>query len=159
MIDLPENGPFGEGELKRLFQEMKALDQARAPGFARMMERIEGQLGEGRGAEAPGPSTASLRGSGPSGARPRWHRLGWAGGLLAAAAVSGLLLARAPTASEAEFEQAVRAFSADPAGGAWRSPTDGLLSLPGQEMLTTLPSIGAPDWPGSMRSSRGRNQL
>ena len=159
MSDAPQNGLPGESELRRLFQEMKALDQARAPDFAGMMERIEGQVAEGLASKPSGPPVASLWRRGWSGARQRRYRLGWAGGLLAAAAVSGILLIRAPAASDAEFERAVRAFSADPAGGAWRSPTDGLLSLPGQEMLTTLPSIGAPDWPGGMRSSTSRNQL
>jgi hypothetical protein len=48
---------------------------------------------------------------------------------------------RSPSPEDA-FERAVRAFENDPALGAWRSPTDGLLDVPGLQLMTTVPSVG-----------------
>jgi hypothetical protein len=134
------------------------MDQARAPEFLAMVERaLDGRAhptGE-RAEAASGPPDSPKAWSiarGPEG-WGRWRRGAAAGGLLAAAAMAGLFLVRSPGVSEAEFERVVRSFATDPAGGAWRSPTDGLLELPGQNMLSTRPSIGTAGWPGGLPAS------
>ena len=158
MSNGPEKGQLGDAELKRLFQEMRALDKARAPSFAGMLDRIQDQGLEGEAIDrGSSPAKEQWGGTWQRDART-WHRLGWAGGLLAAAAVAAILLLPLGNGADARFEHLVREFSSDPAGGAWRSPTDGLLKLPGQAMLTTLPSIGGGDWPGGLGSGSGRNQ-
>jgi hypothetical protein len=126
-------------DLGKLFQELRAEDQAGTPSFANMMARAKedaASLGVGRSSPAGhGRRSRELR------------RLAWGGSLLAAAAAAVLLLLPDSGTTEAEFEMAVRAFSTHPAGGAWRSPTDGLLDLPGSNVLSTLPSVGSPPWP------------
>jgi hypothetical protein len=81
-------------------------------------------------------------------------RLGWAGGLAAAAALVLLLANPRGRASEAAFERAVRAFQTDPALGAWRSPTDVLLDVPGSGLISSLPAIGVERAAVSPRGSR-----
>jgi hypothetical protein len=137
-------------DLRGLFQELREEDQAGAPSFAGMMAR----------AKEDAESLVERRPShGFSGRSRQLRRVAWGGSLLAAAAAAILLLLPKPSITEAEFEMTVRAFSAHPAGGAWRSPTDGLLDLPGSNVLSTLPSIGSPLWPiGSGTTSRP-NQL
>lgn len=154
------DGELGEHDLRDLFQEMKARDRARTPEFRSMMERALGgsrrPAEEGGGTAAssgrPGPSKGWKVASSPEGSW-RWRRGTLAGGLLAAAAMAGLFLVRSPGVSEAEFERVVRSFATDPAGGGWRSPTDGLLELPGQSMLSIRPSIGTAGWPGGLPAS------
>jgi len=150
--DLKKNGEGEERDLRQLFQVMKALDQARTPDFGAMLRRARAR--EGTADPAPREAEGWAPGRGGWGRRWErawgWRRTGWAGGLLAAAAVAGLLLVRSPGTSDAEFERVVRAFTTDPAGGAWRSPTDGLLELPGKKMLSTRPSVGTSGLPGDL---------
>jgi len=152
------NGELEEHDLRELFQDMKAMDQARAPEFRGMVERALDDRVHPTGERAAGASgrpspSEGWRGAGGLSMSRRWRRGTLAGGLLAAAALAGILLARSPGVSEAEFERVVRTFATDPAGGAWRSPTDGLLELPGQNLLSTRPSIGASGWPGGLPAS------
>jgi hypothetical protein len=99
-----------------------------------MMEKAHDQAGETVAAR----QTGRAAGSGRLFARPR---LAWASGALAAAAAAVLMFV-VPDGPDAHFEQVVRAFSTDPAAGQWTSPTDGLLQVPGLELLSTVPSIG-----------------
>jgi hypothetical protein len=87
------------------------------------------------------------------------RRLAWGGSLLAAAAAAFLILLPSRRTSEAEFVQVVQMFSADPASGAWRSPTDALLDLPGNEVLSTIPTIGSKQWILGPSADRRRNEL
>ena len=121
-------------ELEALYEGLRAEEQERAPDFARMMARVHAQVGETPAVEQEGRAVGSKR----LFARPR---LAWASGALAAAAAAVLMLV-IPRGPDAHFEEVVRAFSADPAAGQWTSPTDGLLQVPGLELLSSVPSIG-----------------
>jgi len=85
--------------------------------------------------------------------------LAWGGSLLAAAAAAVLLLVQIPGTSDSEFVQVVQAFSSDPASGAWKSPTDALLDVPGAEILFTVPSIRTSRWLLEPRPNPKRNEL
>jgi len=125
-----------DGDLRDLFQNLREDEQPKVPGFQALWARARQE--------------ASLHGTTSHGmenaARPLHKRLAWTGGLLAAAATTVLLLLRLPATSDADFVHVVEAFSADPAGGAWRSPTDALLKIPGEEILSTVPTIATPPW-------------
>jgi len=138
-----------EAELEVLFRELREEDEKRAPTFQETMAAVR----EGMAREV-GPAWVAR------GQRPWFgRRLYWAGGLLAAAAAAALLLLPLRWASDAEFVFAVRTYAASPAGGAWKSPTDAFLDLPGSEVLTTLPTIGERGFPGGSTGSSGWNQL
>lgn len=120
-----------DSDLRALFQELRAQDEGDLPDFQEIMEGSEG--------ESPREETSGE-------IRTRWfparRPLLWGGSLLAAATASFLLLVDpGGGTSEAEFEAAVLSFSADPAGGAWRSPTEGLLELPLPQLLKTRPRL------------------
>jgi hypothetical protein len=124
------NDRHQEPELRARFEELRRLDASRAPSFAEVLARAQ--------AEAASDADSLPR----LAARVSLRRFGWAGGLAAAAAIAALLVIPRVRSSEAAFEQAVQAFHADPALGAWRSPTDGLLNLPGSRLISTVPSLG-----------------
>jgi hypothetical protein len=127
-------------ELRARFAELRRQDASRAPAFAEVMARAHEEVARESGLPRRRPSIVTLR------------RIGWAGGLAAAAALV-LLMANPRARSEDAFERAVRTFQTDPALGAWRSPTDGLLDLPGSRLISTIPSIGtgAPSSPDRSR--------
>ena len=136
-------------ELRELFQELRATDERRAPAFREMVaggreESVQGEVGGDM-------EWRRVR-------RAR-RRVAWGGSLLAAAAAAIVLLLPSRGTSEAEFERAVRSYSASSAGGAWRSPTDALLDLPGSEVLTTLPRVGGRRWPSGPGGDPRMNQL
>jgi hypothetical protein len=87
------------------------------------------------------------------------RRLAWGGSLLAAACAATLLLIQIPDRGDAEFERVVQSFASDPATGAWRSPTDALLDLPGAEILSTVPNIGSRRWARPAGDDPRRNEL
>jgi hypothetical protein len=121
-------------DLRERFQAMKRADAGRAPAFQTLMARARSQ------STAPPAAASSVRRLSP----PVLKRLAWGGaGALAAAAVVALVVVPRTRASnqDAAFEQAVRTFSASPAMGAWRSPTDGLLDVPGSSLISTTPSV------------------
>jgi hypothetical protein len=146
-------------ELEERFRELRLANRSRAPGFQEMMARAR------READVPGQeadlatreAAAQSEIQGPKGPRPlggredrtpgRWfRRTVWAGGVLAAAAAAILFLPRLPAGSDAQFVRAVEAYSSDPAAGAWRSPTDPLLRVPGGEILSSVPTVGTSKW-------------
>ncbi len=131
-------------ELRRLFRELRSQEARAAPAFQDVMARARDELRQNR--EAPGPDLRSHH----SGERFRTgrSRLLAGAGLLAAAAVAALMLVGIPDATDRSFEEAVRSFSTNPALGAWRSPTQNLLRVPGMELLRTVPDIGDSTWPG-----------
>jgi hypothetical protein len=57
-------------------------------------------------------------------------------------AITALIVIPRMSSGDDAFEQAVRSFQSDPALGAWQSPTDGLLNLPGDRLLSTIPNVG-----------------
>jgi ferric-dicitrate binding protein FerR (iron transport regulator) len=113
-------------ELRALFEAQRHDDAKHAPSFAGMLARAQAEA-------AIAPTLLPTR-------RTRGRRE-WAGGLAAAAAIAALIVIPRMRSGDDAFEQAVRSFQADPALGAWQSPTDGLLSLPGDRLLSTIPSL------------------
>ena len=118
-----------DSELRARFDVLKRIDAERAPAFAEIMAR----------------SRAELADATPATTRSEWsllaRRYGWLGGLAAAATIVALIALPRRESEEAAFERAVRAFHSDSALGAWRSPTDGLLDLPGGRLIATTPNI------------------
>ena len=121
-------------EFEALYEGLRAEEQKRAPDFARMMVKAHEQASGTVATKQTGRAVPSGRFS----VRPR---LAWASGALAAAAAAVLMFV-VPDRTDAHFEQVVRAFSTDPAAGQWTSPTDGLLQVPGLELLSSVPRIG-----------------
>ena len=117
-----------DDELRARFQAQRRAESNNAPAFAPMLERAR-RIADGTAVPFR-PRQVSLR------------RLGYVGGLAAAAAIAALLVIPRGPSSEDAFEQAVRRFQSDPALGAWQSPTDGLLDVPGSQLITTVPSVG-----------------
>jgi hypothetical protein len=122
MTDRPQ-----DPELRALFEAQRRDDASHAPQFAELMARARTQ------AASATVSRAS---------RPHWGRYRIAA-LAAAAAIAALIVTPRIRSGDDAFEQAVRAFQSDPALGAWQSPTDGLLNLPGDRLLSTIPTVGA----------------
>ena len=123
MTDRPQ-----DAELRARFDAQRQAEATKAPAFAPMMERARAIAATTSPAGAPRPLTL--------------RRLGYVGGLAAAAVIATLLIVPRTRSNEAAFEQAVREFQSDPALGAWRSPTDGLLNVPGSQLISTVPSVG-----------------
>jgi hypothetical protein len=120
MSDRPQ-----DPELRARFAELKRVDASRAPGFADVMAgaRAEAETVPQK------PAVITIR------------RVRWASVLAAAATIAALIVIPRTRSNEAAFEQAVQAFSSNPALGGWRSPTDGLLNVPGSQLMTTIPSV------------------
>jgi hypothetical protein len=116
-------------DLRARFRAQRRADAQGAPSFAAL-------LGRARAADTAAPQAPGAR-------RLTLRRVLYVSGLAAAAVIGTLLVIPGPRSTEDAFEQAVRAFHADPALGAWRSPTDGLLDVPGSQLISTVPSVGA----------------
>jgi hypothetical protein len=117
-----------DADLRALFAAQRRVDAGEAPSFAETLARARSKAADA------GPAVTSRR--------FRLRRFVYVSGLAAAAAIAGLMVwPRSPSPNDA-FERAVRAFENDPALGAWRSPTDGLLDVPGLQLMTTVPSVG-----------------
>ena len=136
-------------DLRGLFHDLQEEDLQQAPEFRTLMNRARGDA-SGSGLEIHPENRVTHR-------IPR--RLAWGGSLLAAAAATVLLLVQLPGTSDSEFVQVVQAFSSDPASGAWKSPTDALLDLPGAQILSSVPSIGTSRWLMDPRPKPRRNEL
>jgi isopentenyl diphosphate isomerase/L-lactate dehydrogenase-like FMN-dependent dehydrogenase len=126
MTDRPQ-----DTELRARFAAQRAAEANQAPSFASMLARA-------RAADAADAAPAIVS------YRLKLRRFVYASGLAAAAVIAALLLVPRSPSSEVAFEQTVRAFQNDPALGAWRSPTDGLLNVPGSQLITTMPRVGTP---------------
>lgn len=135
-------------ELRKLFGHLRTEERDRVPDFRALMARAREE--------------AAQNGHGSVGGRRTLHglprRLAWGGSLLAAAAAAAILLLP-PSTSDSEFVQVVQTFSTDPASGAWKSPTDALLHLPGRDILSTVPTIGSQPWFRGPGASPRRNEL
>ena len=117
-------------ELRARFDELKRSDASRAPSFTEVMKRAREEVAHDAGSWLSRVSGAKLR------------RFGWAGGLAAAATIAALIVIPRGHSQEDAFEQAVQAFHANPALAGWRSPTDGLLNVPGSQLMTRYPRVG-----------------
>ena len=119
-----------DSELRARFDVLKRIDAEHAPAFSDVMARARAEVADAT------PVTIT---------RSEWslraRRYGWLGGLAAAATIVALIALPRRESEEAAFERAVRAFHSDSALGAWRSPTDGLLDLPGGRLIATTPSL------------------
>ena len=124
MSDRPQ-----DPELRARFAAQRQLDARNAPPFAAMMARAQAEAAAGEHPAVVRPASIV-------------RRYGWTAGLAAAAAIAALIVLPRTRSGADEFERAVRAFQTDPALGAWQSPTDGLLNLPGDRLLSTTPSVG-----------------
>ena len=137
-----------EVELREAFQNLRNEDSAGVPDFGTLWERAS--------KEALQPTFSS---SPPVARRRRIPRpLKWAGPLLAAASAVGIFLVSTSSTSDNEFVQIVQAFSTNPAGGAWRSPTDALLEFPAGDFLSTVPAIEKPYWLPNVGAGPSRNE-
>ena len=116
----------GEERLRKRFRSLRAEDSARAPDFEPMLERAR--------LEAAGDVHVL---------RPR-RRIRWTllAGTLAAAALTGVMLVTSDGGDD--FDALVASYTAEVGGGSWSSPTDGLLEVPGIELMRTVPTIGGP---------------
>jgi hypothetical protein len=123
MTDRPQ-----DAELRARFDAQRRAEANQAPAFASMMARARAE------AAATGPVIAPRR--------FERRRFMYAAGLAAAAVIAALLVTPRSPSDEDAFEHAVRAFQSDPALGAWQSPTDGLLNVPGSQLISTVPGVG-----------------
>ncbi|HEY0673642.1 MAG TPA: hypothetical protein VGD27_15295 [Longimicrobiales bacterium] len=123
MSDRPQ-----DTELRARFAAQRHADARDAPSFADMRARAHVEAA----AAAPAHRTR----------RVKLRRLIYMSGLAAAAAIAALLIVPRSRSSEDAFEQAVRAYQRGPALGAWQSPTDGLLNVPGSQLISTVPRVG-----------------
>ena len=138
-----------DNDLRSLFGTLRGEEQEGAPAFGALWSRA---MDEAARAGADPSATGRPRGR-------MARRLAWGGSLLAAAAAAALILLPPRGTSDTEFIQVVQSFSADPSSGAWRSPTDGLLDVPGKEVLNTIPSLGSKKWILEPSTNRRRNEL
>ena len=125
MTDRPQ-----DAELRARFEAQRQAEKEQTPPFAEMMARA--RTAGATDAPAPAPRMVRLR------------TVLYAGGLAAAAMIAALLVIPRAQSGEDDFERAVRAFQNDPALGAWQSPTDGLLDVPGSQLISTVPRVGTP---------------
>jgi hypothetical protein len=136
-------------DLRGLFRRLREEDGEKVPEFGALMARAREEAARS-GMEAP-PVRGAIR---------RFNRrLAWGGSLLAAAAAVALLLGRIPGTSDSEFVQVVQAYTSNPASGAWKSPTQSLLHLPGTKVLSTVPSLGTKPLLMDARPALRRNEL
>src|SRR5512132_3620742 len=102
-----------DSDLRARFYAQRRAEASDAPPFDVMLARARAEA-------ADAVSENATR-------RFRLRRVLYVGGLAVAAAIGALLVLPRTRSTEDAFEQAVQAFRQDPAMGAWRSPTDGLL--------------------------------
>ncbi len=126
-------------EFKEEFGRLRSETEgsARVPDFRAMLEKA-------RADAVASPELQVVQG-GQSDAGVRRRRVvrigGWASAAVAAA-IGGVLLMNGPTDADREFDRLVTAYSADVSSGAWRSPTSGLLNVPGMDLTRSVPSFG-----------------
>lgn len=113
-----------EASLRERFATLKAEDAQRVPDFDSLYDN------------------AATTAGAPVELGDRWSKAARWGVItttLAAAAVAGILLTQPDL--DSEFEALVASYSVEFGGAQWQSPTDGLLALPGADLISTVPSI------------------
>jgi hypothetical protein len=118
-----------DAELRARFEAQRDAEAKQAPSFESMLARARA------GATAADAAATTLY-------RVKRRRFVYSAGVAAAAVIAALLVIPRAQSSEAAFEQAVRAFQTNPALGGWQSPTDGLLDVPGSQLISTVPGVG-----------------
>lgn len=127
-----------DDDLREAFDTLRAETRAAAPDFATMMARVrdEADAMPPLRVESGGADRAEPR------ARPRFLRLGGWASVAAAAAIAAVLLTRGGTDADADFERLVATYATEVAPAATRSPTSGLLDVPGIALTRSVPSFG-----------------
>jgi hypothetical protein len=129
-------------QLTRHFGALRAADARRAPDFGAMRAAAQSAIPDAAPTAFPVHAVSRRR-------RPRVFVLA-----LPVLAAAGLLLLLRPRASSAdrEFEALVTEWSRTTAATR-SSPTDALLSLPGDEYLRGMPTLGGDRLPSRTRNS------
>ncbi len=128
--------PSDDRDLREVFARLREADAARTPDAATLLARARAQAR----AQAERTGTHDLESARRS-ARRRTLRWGVPGVSVAlAAGLAAVLLVRGGGDEDAAFDDVVQAWAET--GGTWRSPTDDLLRMPGDELLRTVPRIG-----------------
>ncbi len=126
-------------EFKEEFGRLRSETEgsARVPDFRAMLDKANADA-------VASPDLQVLQGGqSDSGAqRRRVVQIGGWASVAVAAAIGGVLLMGGPTDADREFDRLVAAYSADVSSGAWRSPTSGLLNVPGMNLTRSVPSFG-----------------
>lgn len=125
--------------LQQAFEELRRDTRRRGavPDAGAMLARARAEVEAEAASTVDSPPSLRTRRR----AMPGVRRAGWLS-LAAAAAATTLFLLDGSSRGDREFERLVAEYSADMAGGAWRSPTDGLLRTPGVD-LGAVPSVGS----------------
>jgi len=138
--DLPRDELRRDDVLRERFSELRAETGARGVPDARAM------LARARAEADASPELGVVGG----GAAPRGHSRrrfvlagAWTSAAMAAA-LAGILLTGRGGGDEAdlEFERLVAAYATELGPAAVRSPTSGLLAVPGMELLRSVPTLG-----------------
>lgn len=140
--------------LQRHFGALRADDMRRAPAFGPMLEAARREVAArnvdgASGASAPVAAMSRTREVPRD--RQRLRLLAVAVPTLVAAGLL-LMLGTGESGADREFEALVTEWSRT-ASGVRSSPTDVLLSLPGDEYLRGMPTIGGDQSPSRSRSS------
>jgi hypothetical protein len=124
-------------DLRERFGELRAEVEGarRSPSFAAVLARASAD------AEAQ-PTLGVVRGGAFAPRRRVVVAGAWASAALAATVAGLLLFDRGPSEDE-QFAELVASYAAMSAG-AMRSPTSGLLNVPGMDLMRGLPTIGGP---------------
>lgn len=125
--------PSDDRDLREAFGRLRDADASRTPDAAILLARAR--------AQADRPDAPELESARRRRAWRRGLRWGVPGVSVAlAAGLAAVLLVPGGGDEDAAFDQAVQAWAET--GGSWRSPTDDLLRMPGDELLRTVPRIG-----------------
>jgi hypothetical protein len=129
--------PVDDG-LRDAFRRLRAETEGatRVPDFRAVLARAQATA-------VARPALEVVEGGGWRSRRRLVRMGGWATAALAASLAGLLLLERGPSGDD-EFARLVASYSTAASGGAWQSPTSGLLAVPGMELTRSVPSIGAP---------------
>lgn len=139
--------------LEEAFGALREADRSAVPDVAAMLARARTAAAredepEAEGSADRGASSIPVRsiGSAPSvrrGAgrsRIRWRSWGLA---VAAAAVAGIITLTTDRGDQ-DFVRTIREYSQQRESGMWAAPTDGLLRVPGGELIRSVPRFGTP---------------
>jgi ferric-dicitrate binding protein FerR (iron transport regulator) len=122
-------------QLRAQFERLRSVDARSTPAFGPMLEAARAAAVTAGSSAAPAAGTTRRQ-------APRWYRspvVVWGGPVLAAAGL-GALWVLPDRLAERAFDEAVASYTETTT---MRSPTAGLLQVPGTEFLLGLPSVGA----------------
>ena len=136
----PLSRPRDDDLLRERYQDLRAGvgQSGAAPDFRAMLDRAKAEAAKTPALEV---EQGGQRLSGRAGRRRVARRAAWAS-VLAAAALAGILITRGGEDRDAEFDRLVASYVTEMAPERWRSPTSGLLDVPGMELTRSVPSIG-----------------